>query len=105
MYAPVLEAVQVTSEWPPSRAGGTEMLTWGPMLWRQQQGETKQEETVPGTVHSVTDRGWDKDRGCSAVATMPSLWPRQTGGRHCRPASLHLLLFQAALVRLAKEKE
>lgn len=77
------------------------------MLWRQQLVETEQEKMAPGTDHSGTDGGWDKDS--SPVATSSShrafsialadQWPALQGRV---PPSAAL---QAALVRLAEERE
>lgn len=48
----------------------TEMLAW-PRLWRKQPVETELEKMVPGTDHSRTDRGWDKDSSPAAAQQQP----------------------------------
>lgn len=46
------------------------MLAW-PRLWRKQPVETELEKMVPGTDHSRTDRGWDKDSSPAAAQQQP----------------------------------
>lgn len=43
----------------------------GPMLWRQQLVDTKQEKMVPGKDHSGTDGGCDRDSASVGAQQQP----------------------------------